>query len=164
MTIHVNNFLSWLSVRDVYVNDNGTWRRCKEVFVNNNGTWTRIHGTGLFDATLTAGQSSGLVGYRASIGLGSMSPTVTDDSRTVVSFYNAVFGLETDDVILEIQGFSSDPGTSWLSSVTVSGFGSLTPASAVYSYGGGTAVWTWEDVGHPFVNGGVYTIDISRNA
>lgn len=43
MTLHVNNFLTWIAPYEVDVNDAGTWRRIQQVAVNDAGTWRFIH-------------------------------------------------------------------------------------------------------------------------
>lgn len=159
MTLHVNNFLSWVQVRDVYVNDSGTWKRVRELYTNNGGTWTLVFFSGL-EATLTAGQSGGgaNIGFRTTSGFGSLSPQTMEDGRVVRSLYWS----SADSVLLEIDGFSSDPGATYLGSVEISSFGTLNQSSALYSYGAGAASWTWSFVGQPFVNGFVYTIIIRK--
>lgn len=91
----------------------------------------------------------GFVGHLTFVGFesgnwGTYSPT----GLTGGSIVNAITDETTNCLgpanlsLLSITGFSSDPGSTWLSSVTCGGVQKV-PSSASYSYTSGTAVWTW---------------------
>jgi titin len=78
--------------------------------------------------------------------LGSISPTTTTNGLTLSTFYQQeLYSAKTYNTVLEVTGFTSDPGSGWLSSI---GFGTaLSGASATYSYSGGQAGWLWTTSG-----------------
>lgn len=82
-------------------------------------------------------------GYNSAVPIGSYSPTGLTGGRTVtniVDFHgSACFGTFS---FLTVEGFSSDPGSSWLSSITCNSVEEL-PSSASYSYSSGQARWEW---------------------
>jgi len=63
---------------------------------------------------------------------------------------------------LSVAGFTADPGTGWLTSVTCN---ETTRASgtAVYSYSSGTATWTWHTRTFGFTNGTLIGCSIVHN-
>jgi len=53
-----------------------------------------------------------------------------------------MFQYSTTSFTVEMTGFSSDPGASYFSNITING-NSLDTSSASYSYSSGTATWSW---------------------
>lgn len=102
--------------------------------------------------TLTKGstvQSCGggiqvLSGYISSL-TGSYSPTGLTGGNAVSAVYDgtAVQCLPlTTYSVLTVSGFSSNPGSSWLTSITCNGV-TRAAASAGFSYSSGNAYWFW---------------------
>lgn len=86
-----------------------------------------------------------LYGYMQSRPLGSYSPTTLKDGKTIVEVYDQTdrgCKLVTGSK-LSVSGFSSDPGRSWLKSVSCNrtSLSSLTAARFIFS--NGTATWEW---------------------
>lgn len=86
---------------------------------------------------LTAGFGAG--------GFGSYSPTGLTGGQTLVSLFDLVScPAGVGGSVLQVSGFSSDPGVNWLASVTC---GSVTnfagSGSYIYDNGTGTALWTF---------------------
>ena len=86
-------------------------------------------------------------GYASPVG--SYSPTGLTGGETVGAIYdvNTVNALCSNfvsghDSYFHASGFSTDPGQTWLTSVTCNGI-AKTGASATYSYSSGTAIWAW---------------------
>src|SRR5581483_6118147 len=74
---------------------------------------------------------------------GSISPTTTTTGLTIKTFYQQdLFSTDTSSTVLIVAGFSSDPGTGWLSSIHVGGSG-LSGVGATYIYNNGQASWIW---------------------
>lgn len=104
------------------------------------------------DGTITVGKFGGgglplcFWGYSSSsIAFGSYSPTGLTGGRTVAYLNTDVTGPNCLGGFygnFGASGFSSDPGQSWLTSVTCNGTTKL-GAIATYSYSSGTAQWTW---------------------
>lgn len=102
-------------------------------------------------ATLTKGTtgsggacSTGYWGFSSGVGgFGSYSPTALTGGNTVahVFDYLSVFGCGSA-AVLQVSGFSADPGSSWLTSITCNGVTRSQP-TAIHSYGAGIAVWRW---------------------
>ena len=82
-------------------------------------------------------------GYNSYISIGSYSPTGLTGGKTVSALVDVMGPLcPIMSSELDISGFSSNPGTNWLSTVTC---GSITKlrSSATFSYYNGTASWIW---------------------
>lgn len=100
------------------------------------------------NGTLTKGQlSSGCNRYYGfGGGYGSYSPTGLTGGKTVGSIADWVIlpcsGTGAAYSYILVSGFSSSPGSAWLTSVTCNGV-TKTGASASFSYNSGSAVWTW---------------------
>ena len=154
--IYINDGGTWRTVRP-WINDAGTWRGASKVYVNDGGTW-RLFYQAAFSFTLTSGQDTDGVNFpyegysnaNSSIHatpLGSVSSNTLPDGKTICTYLRlAVSGTNT--FYLEINGFTSDPGTSYISSVAItdtSGTNTRTSASATYTYnaGAGRAQWQW---------------------
>ena len=81
-------------------------------------------------------------------GYGSYSPTGLTGGETVAFLADvSIGGLNTCTgpvaANFEVSGFSSDPGQSWLTSVTCNGVTKTGTTAAGYSYSTGIAHWTW---------------------
>lgn len=84
---------------------------------------------------------------------GSLSPATLTGGTTVGSFttyiqlyYNGVYWTSTEDTYLYVSGFATNPGASWLQTISVSGGTPLTGASASFSCSGSTCIWHWPGV------------------
>jgi hypothetical protein len=84
-----------------------------------------------------------LTGYSQASGLGSYSPTGLTGGETVayVADTTATTCFPARNQ-LSVSGFTSNPGATWLTSITCNGV-EETGSSATFSYIGGTASWTW---------------------
>lgn len=84
---------------------------------------------------LLTGYDSGLIGSYSPTGLagGKTVFIVSDESPT---------GCGANISLLRVTGFTSDPGSSWLTSITCNGVKNLASAGS-YSYTSGFATWTW---------------------
>lgn len=109
------------------------------------------------DFTITAGQdvASQYIGYNRG-GFGTLNSSSGFLNGT---YLGSLFDDNNNTVAnFEISGFSSDPGASSLSSVTINGQTRLA-SNATYSYSSGSALWQWNQYsGGPFglVNGTQY--------
>lgn len=103
--------------------------------------------------TLLVGATSGGVclqiisGYDSPISVGSYSPTGLTGGKTVTLIIDSAFfepqsGCPANFSGINVSGFSSNPGQSWLTSVTCNGV-TNTGSSAGYSYSGGLASWSF---------------------
>lgn len=79
-------------------------------------------------------------GFSSGASFGSYSPTGLTGGRTVVHLVDSISCSGVS--ILQVSGFSSDPGSSWLTSITCNGVTRAPPPNA-YSYGSGSAQWVW---------------------
>ena len=83
---------------------------------------------------------------------GSYSPTGLTGGTTVYSiqdYYvltagNVCSGSSTS--LLEVTGFSVDPGQDWLSSITCNGVENTGSGAASFYYSSGKAYWTWSQL------------------
>lgn len=80
--------------------------------------------------------------YGYSSWLGSYSPTGLTGGNTVRRIVDRMNTCGSSYSLVQVDDFSSDPGRSWLISVTCGGF-TLLGASASYSYDNGTGIWSW---------------------
>jgi len=71
---------------------------------------------------------------------GSYSPAGLTGGRTLTAAED--FGCGPVSSHITVDGFSSDPGSTWLTSVTCNGVARLATAAS-YSYSGSTAFWQW---------------------
>ena len=74
--------------------------------------------------------------------IGSYSPTLLTGSKVVNALYEHGC-VNPNNSLLIIGNFASDPGTSWLTSVTCNGVTKLRSAASSYNYSSGQAYWTW---------------------
>jgi hypothetical protein len=157
MPLRINNFLSWITPRIIHINDAGTWRSIRNIYVNDAGVWRRVFQRGL-TATMVAGTDGGFNTGYSSGSFGSMSAVTLHDGRIVNQLSHNSFGGTAG---LSITGFSADPGVGYLQSLTITGYGTLTPSDGsffAYSYAASTAQWSWVD--SAFVNGFSYPLEI----
>jgi len=106
--------------------------------------------------TLTKGTNTcGYYGYAGPWGMGSYSPTGLAGGTTVTGIYEyfnvwpqigCTSGVWSAFVV---GGFSSNPSSNWLNSVTCNGV-TLTSTSANFSYSNGNATWFWSNVTFKF--------------
>ena len=86
---------------------------------------------------------SGIYGFIGVIGTGSYSPTGLTGGDTVYAIEDVVPGnCSVTFSALTVSGFSSNPGSTWLSFITCNGV-KLTEANAIYAYSSGEAEWQW---------------------
>jgi hypothetical protein len=89
------------------------------------------------------------IGYESET-FGTYSPTGLTGGETVMTIedYGSWAGTcpaPTTKASLSVSGFGSNPGSSWLSSITCNGVQKLSSA-ATFNYSGGTASWSWTSV------------------
>jgi hypothetical protein len=90
------------------------------------------------------------------------SPSTLTTGKTIKSWYNYFYtdyNNHSNDYsasILEISGFASDPGSSYIYSCKLGNSTFVYSSSASYSYYSGTASWQWPSVNT--LNGAVFTI------
>jgi hypothetical protein len=102
--------------------------------------------------TLTVGSVSGgcgsANGYNPPTGLGSYSPVGLTGGTTVTALVEEWHTCFLPPLItyFTVSGFSSNPGASWLTSVTCNGVTKVPSAS--YTYNSGSALWLWTN--NPF--------------
>ena len=83
-------------------------------------------------------------GYQSGLENGSYSPTGLTGGKTVIEVYDTTNCSSTYLFsALAVSGFSSDPGKTWLTSITCNGVTNDSSSSSSYSYGSGTAAWEW---------------------
>jgi len=94
--------------------------------------------------TVTSATLNGRSGYLSG-SLGSVSPTTTSNGLTLNGIYNQnIPKLGSTDGTLQIGGFASDPGTSWLVSIQCGSGATFVPSGANYGYTGAPqAQWVW---------------------
>ncbi len=106
------------------------------------------------NATLTIGSHQNCLGIAsvealfgfANDNFGSYSPTGLTGGKTVIVVWDHIY-LGTcagaDNSVLEVSGFSTNPGESWLSSIECNGVTNTGSGATAFSYTGTTATWTW---------------------
>jgi len=114
---------------------------------------TLLTATGVYadTATMTTGYCSAYGGYVAYIGyaeatppcpaIGSLTPAILSTGQRVTTIEDVETWNASGNTVV-ISGFSSDPGSSWLVSVTVSGT-TLASSNASFSYSASTGAATW---------------------
>lgn len=126
--------------------------------------------------TLTAGSYSTTCGARdqyeitftgfESGFMGSYSPTTLTGGDSVYMIYNQTGTRGTacpvDGAYLTISA-SSDPGSTWLTSVTCNGSTLYQSGIYSYTYGGGLAEWIWQQSYFNISSGEAYSCTISHN-
>ena len=82
-------------------------------------------------------------GYNPAFSAGSYSPTGLTGGQTVVlvaDFAQIFCGVNL--TFLKVSGFTTNPGSGWLTSITCNGITNV-PASGSFGFSGNTASWTW---------------------
>lgn len=110
------------------------------------------------NGTLTAGTQVTFTcppptGHSMNIGyisgsLGSYSPTGLTGGKTLTQVFDFISTCAGTLGQVAISGFSSNPGSSWLMSVTCNGKTRLSSAVTSFNYSSGVATWDWS--GSPF--------------
>jgi len=98
-----------------------------------------VHSPGMYMWTYQYGCAPGSFGSR--------SPTTLVDGKTLAYWYDEIEynydgSVYTSFSVLGISGFSSDPGTGYLTSATIAST-TKNRSAATYSYSGGLAGWIW---------------------
>jgi len=75
---------------------------------------------------------------------GSYSPPGLSGGETVMEIRDTVSTCRMSSTLLEVAGFKSNPGANWLSSITCNDV-EHTGSTADFSYGGGIALWVWNN-------------------
>jgi len=90
------------------------------------------------------------------------SPSTLTDGKTIKSWYNYYYtdynngANDYSNSVLEISGFSSNPGSSYIYSCKLGNSTLVYSSAATYVYSAGVASWTWPSVN--VLNGAVFTI------
>jgi hypothetical protein len=90
------------------------------------------------------------------------SPSTLTDGKTIKSWYNYFYtdynnsANDYSNSVLEISGFSSNPGSSYIYSCKLGNSTLVYSSDATYVYSSGVASWTWPSVN--VLNGAVFTI------
>lgn len=99
------------------------------------------------ETEVCAGEALNILdGYSSALSFGSYSPTGLTGGTSVselvdhAQFHGACGGTGSG---LTISGFSSNPGSTWLTSVTCNGVTNDASAAITYTYSGGVAEWAW---------------------
>jgi len=98
-------------------------------------------------------------GYSAGF-IGSYSPTGLTGGETVVTIMDT--GATTcfpSSIQFGVSGFTSNPGTTWLTSITCNGI-EKTGSTASFTYNSGTATWKWDNESFGFVLDDTYSCSI----
>lgn len=91
--------------------------------------------------------------------IGSLSPTVDIHGHTIQDIF---YDTQAAELIIDITGFSADPGRGYFSTILINGVGySTSAAGSTYAYGGGDAGWTIPVASSPFAAGSSYSIQIN---
>jgi hypothetical protein len=119
--------------------------------------------------TLTAGGSTGVccAGFKAS-GFGSVTPAVTANGYPYEAIYNAGGmnngkGSSPPYSEIAIGGFTSNPGQSWLTSVSALGV-TTSASSATYTYSDGVATWVWDGTEWGISDKGTVQVSVTHGA
>lgn len=92
-----------------------------------------------------AGSGGATYGYAPQVGSGSVSPATTFGGYTYSALYSAGLRGQFSNV-LEVSGFSANPGAGWLNSITC-GSVTLSGSAALFSFSGTTATYSWHGAG-----------------
>lgn len=94
---------------------------------------------------------------------GSYSPTGLTGGSSVATLIDQIqVSCLNNHSFLVVSGFSSDPGSSWLTSVACNGVTNLQSGSVGYSFSGGNAEWVWNNH-FGFTAGSNYSCTIVHN-
>lgn len=81
---------------------------------------------------------------------GSASPSTMGPGKTLIALadnFSDVSFVTFVQTIVQISGFSTNPGQSWLSYVSNGSAIRLGSSASSYAYGGGVATWRWTSAG-----------------
>lgn len=101
-------------------------------------------------ATLKVGGTTGVClgslffadkGYNSGT-FGSYSPNGLTGGKTVTAVYDLSCGAVKSSHLV-IAGFSTDPGQTWLTSVTCNGITNSSTSASSYGFSSGSASWAW---------------------
>jgi hypothetical protein len=123
--------------------------------------------------SLLAGTNPGvapIVGYFLPAGAGSLTPSVLGDGMTVSKLCDTYgFSTQPNQRLLEIQGFTTDPGRNYLFSLLLNGVTVLPANVTSYTFTPpspgipGTADWTWTQPASGLVSGTTYPVVLTRS-
>lgn len=105
-------------------------------------TGTLTVGTGITGVICRPFTVYGYISLRTTGNFGSYSPTGLTGGKTVANVSETAQGSCSGISALTVTGFSSNPGSTWLSSITCNGIQKLGSAAS-FSYSGGDASWQW---------------------
>lgn len=155
MSLRVWNGSSWIYASPKVWNG-GAWTSVKNAYVWNGSSWVSFYPNLKYNGTITAAYDTDGFTYEQYVFLsgafGSASPTTLTDGKTffeLLTYYSPLGAFQYN--YLDISGFSSDPGASYLSSIYISGT-TYTLSSTDYVYGSGHATWTVATT--PWLTGG----------
>lgn len=123
----------------IEVGASGAWKGLANGWVGAGGVWMPFAYIGpVWGAILTPGSGLGNVGY-ASGAFGSLSDDTLSDGKTIYALVDF-----SGNSLLQISGFSSDPGYNYIDNITANG-STFSTGLASYSYdsGFGIASWQW---------------------
>ncbi len=134
---------------------------------SDSGTLTPGETWSCFNSMVTVG-----IGYNAGV-YGTYSPTALTGGYTVTELRDVGGGAElgnfcfpipaTSQSFFQVSGFSSDPGSSWLTSITCNGVERLSSAAIYDGYSGGSATWEWGTSAFGFVDNDQVSCTIVHN-
>jgi len=91
--------------------------------------------------TCLGGLFSANKGYDSGV-FGSYSPNGLTGGKTVTAVNDTTCGaVKTSHLV--IGGFSTDPGQTWLTSVTCNSITKTSASGSTYNFGSGSAEWSW---------------------
>lgn len=144
------------------VDTGGVTRAVKKLWVCDSSAVARLvyESTSVF--TMVAGTGSTgpgvtLVGYSASVGFGSRTPSADVNGNTVEGIY---WIIRTAAIFYQLS-VASNPGQSYFTTFAIAGQGTFNSSAATYGYTGGVATWEWPAGSSSFTNGNTYTISVS---
>lgn len=117
------------------------------------GTITQGYSTSA-PSIYTAVTNNGFDGFNGGVSPTSLSDTIAHwdnsiNSKLITAWYDEftdyAFGIDTNNGILSISGFSSDPLYTYLTSAQVGVGAAKSTATATYNFLGTTATWIWAD-------------------
>lgn len=144
-------------IKKLYMDDSGgTAHLIKKLYMADSGGTARLVYAAEITGTITAGASGHNVGYSASA-WGSLSGYSGPAGISLVTLSDYDFTPIASTLVL--GGFSSNPTSSYIVSVTANS-NTMLASAATYSYTGGDATWSWSSV-FGFVNGDSYPFVIT---
>ena len=153
MSLRVWNGSSWAYAAPKVWNG-GSWAPANNAYVWNGSSWVRFYPNLKYSGTVNLIYDSDYTTYEEYVfwnGVyGSASPNTLVDGKTfnlLMTYYNnygpSYFGYN----VIQISGFSSDPGASYLKEIKI-GSTTYDLSGALYGYSGGVA--EWDDVSGPW--------------